>query len=62
MCDTCSVSAAQNSAVQMQIQVSLLAKQQSAVKQSGEAVVQLIDAAAQVGKSLDTGKQFDGVA
>ena len=62
MCDTCSVSAAQNSAVQMQIQVSLLAKQQSAAKQSGEAVVQLIEAAAQVGKSLDTGKQFDGVA
>lgn len=62
MCDTCSVSAAQSSAVQMQIQVSLLAKQQSAIKQSGEAVVQLIEAAAQLGKSLDTGKQFDGVA
>lgn len=62
MCDCSSVSAAQNSAVQMQLQVAVLAKQQAAVKQSGEAVVQLIDSAAQLGKSPDTGKDFDGVA
>lgn len=62
MCDTCSVSAAQSSALQMQIEVSVLAKQQTAAKQSGAAIVQLIDAAAQLSKSIDTGKQFDGVA
>ncbi len=62
MCDTSSVSAAQSSALQMQIEISVLAKQQKAEKQSGEAIVQLIDAAAQMSKSIDTGKQFDGVA
>lgn len=62
MCDTCSVSAAQQSALQTQIQVSVLAKQQSAIKQSGESAVELILSAAQVGKSLDTGKQFDATA
>ena len=46
----------------MQIEVSVLAKQQTAAKQSGAAIVQLIDAAAQLSKSIDTGKQFDGVA
>jgi hypothetical protein len=60
MCDTSSVSAAQQSAVQ--IQVSLLVKQQSAIKQQGEAIVELIQAAGQVGKSLDTGKVFDATA
>jgi hypothetical protein len=62
MCDTSSVSAAQSSSLQMQIEISVLAKQQSAAKQSGAAVVQMIEAAAQLGKSLDTGKQFDGLA
>jgi len=62
MCDTCSVSAAQNSALQTQIQVSVLMKQQSAVKQQGAAAVALIESAAQVGKSIDTGKAFDAVA
>ena len=61
MCDTCSVSAAQQSALQTQIQVSVLLKQQSAVKQQGAAAIELIQAAAQVGKSLDTGKVFDAV-
>ena len=56
MCDTCSVSAAQNSALQTPIQVSVLMKQQSAVKQQGAAAVALIESAAQVGKSIDTGK------
>jgi hypothetical protein len=62
MCDTCSVSAAQSSALQMQFDVSVLAKQQTAAKQSGEAIVRLIDAAAQLSKSIDTGTQFDGAA
>ena len=61
MCDTSSVSAAQQSAVQTQIQISVLAKQQSAVKQQGEAVVELIKAAGQLSKSIDTGKAFDAV-
>ena len=59
MCDTSSVSAAQNSAVQTQILISVLGKQQATVKQSGQAAVQMIQAAAQVGKTLDTGKQLD---
>lgn len=61
MCDITSVTAAQQSAMQAQIQISLLAKQQSAVKQQGEAVVQLIQAAGQLGKSIDSGKAFDAV-
>lgn len=62
MCDTSSVSAAQQSALQTQIQISVLAKQQSAVKQTGQAAIELLQAAAQVGKSLDTGTQFDANA
>ncbi|QDU27160.1 hypothetical protein ETAA8_22450 [Anatilimnocola aggregata] len=61
MCDTSSVSAAQQSSLQTQIQVSLLVKQQSAVKQLGAAAVEMIQAAGQVGKSPDTGKVFDAV-
>jgi hypothetical protein len=61
MCDTSCVSAAQQSAVQTQIQVSVMLKQQTAAKQQGEAAVAMIEAAAQVGKSLDTGKVFDAV-
>ncbi|WP_425617067.1 hypothetical protein NA78x_000736 [Anatilimnocola sp. NA78] len=61
MCDTSCVSAAQNSSLQTQIQISVLMKQQSAVKQQGAAVVELLQSAAQVGKSLDTGKAFDAV-
>ena len=61
MCDTCCVSSAQQAALQTQIQVSVLLKQQSAAKQQGAAAVEMIQAAAQVGKSLDTGKAFDAV-
>lgn len=61
MCDTSCVSAAQQSAVQTQIQVSIMLKQQTAARQQGEAAVAMIEAAAQVGKSLDTGKIFDAV-
>ena len=59
MCDTSSVSAAQNSAVQTQIMISVLGKAQAADKQAGQAVVAMIESAGQVGKTLDTGKQLD---
>jgi len=61
MCDTSSVSAAQQSSIQSQIEISLLVKQQSAAKQQGEAVVELIKSAGQISKSIDTGKTFDAV-
>jgi hypothetical protein len=61
MCDTSCVSAAQQSAVQTQIQVSVLMKAQQATKQQGAAAVELIQAAAQTSKSIDTGKVFDAV-
>lgn len=60
MCDTSSVSAAQQSALQTQISVSVLAKQQAAVKQQGQSAVELIQAAAQI--SIDNGQQFDAIA
>lgn len=62
MCDVSCVSAAQQSAVQTQIEISVLLKQQNAAKQQGAAAVAMIEAAAQVGKSLDTGKVFDAMA
>jgi IS4 transposase len=61
MCDVSCVSAAQQSAVQTQIQVSVMLKQQQATKQQGAAAVELIQSAAQMSKSLDTGKVFDAV-
>ncbi len=62
MCDVSCVSSAQQSAVQTQIQVSVMLKQQQATKQQGAAAVELIQAAAQLSKSIDTGKGFDAVA
>jgi hypothetical protein len=59
MCDTSSVSAAQNSAVQTQIMISVLGKAQAADKQAGQAIQQMLQSAAQIGKTLDTGKQLD---
>lgn len=59
MCDTSSVSAAQNSAVQTQIQITVLSKQQNAAKQAGAAAVEMLQSAVQIGKTLDTGKQLD---
>jgi hypothetical protein len=59
MCDTSSVSAAQNSAVQAQIQITVLSKQQDAAKQAGAAAVAMLQSAVQIGKTLDTGKQLD---
>jgi hypothetical protein len=59
MCDTSSVSAAQQSAVQTQIMISVLGKAQAADKQAGAAIQQMLQSAAQIGKTLDTGKQLD---
>lgn len=59
MCDVSSVSAAQNSAVQTQILITVLGKQQAAAKQQGAAIAEMLQTAAQVGKTLDTGKQLD---
>lgn len=42
-----------------QISVAVLGKQLDAQKQQGEAAVQLLEAAAHVGKSLHTGKKID---
>lgn len=54
-----SVLSAQNSAVQTQIDVAVAKKQLSAVKQQGEAVVELLQAAAAIGKAVGRGTNFD---
>lgn len=54
-----SVLSAQNSAVQTQIDVAVAKKQLSAVKQQGEAVVELLQAAATIGKAVGRGTNFD---
>jgi hypothetical protein len=63
MCDACQASssllAAQQNSIQLQIQFALAAKQQSAVKSQGAAVVELLQAAAQVGKSANSGALLD---
>lgn len=57
-----SVAQAQASVVQQQIGIAVIAKQLSVAKQQGEAVVQLIKAAGQLGKSLGRGQRLDVVA
>jgi hypothetical protein len=57
-----SVLSAQNSAVQNQIDVAVAKKQLSAVKQQGEAMVELLQAAAAIGKAVGRGANFDGQA
>ena len=54
-----SVLAAKSSAVQQQIAMALLAKSQAAVKQQGQAVAQMLEASAQVGKAIGKGEQLD---
>ena len=62
-CGACdSVSAAQQSSTQSQIQISLYAKQLSTQKQVGEAMVGLLEAAAQLSKELGKGESFDAQA
>jgi len=55
------VLAARSSAVQQQIGIALLAKSQAATKQQGQAVVQLLEATAQLGKAPGKGQYFDAV-
>lgn len=57
-----SVLAAQQGALQAQIQMALASKQLSAAKQQGQAIVQLISAAANVGKAIGSGASFDAHA
>lgn len=42
-----------------QLNVAVAGKQLDAVRQQGDAAVQLIEAAAAAGKSVDTGKRLD---
>lgn len=56
------VVAAQQSAVQAQIQTAIASKQLSAARQQGQALVELITAAANVGKAVDRGANFDAHA
>ena len=55
------VQAAKASATQQQIGIALLAKSQQATKQQGDAVVQLLEATAQLSKALGKGQLFDAV-
>jgi hypothetical protein len=54
-----SVLAAQQGALQSQIQVALAAKQLTAIKEQGAAIVQLIEAAAATSKAMGQGAHFD---
>jgi hypothetical protein len=54
-----SVLSAKENALRAQVTFAVAAKQLDAVEQQGDAINQLIEQAAQLGKSLDTGKRFD---
>jgi len=56
-----SVSSAQSDALSQQIGIALLKKQQDAAKQQGAAVVQLLQAAANISKAAGKGSGFDAV-
>jgi hypothetical protein len=53
------VLAAKDAALQAQILMALASKQLAAAKQQGQAQVELIRAAAQVGKAIGSGANFD---
>jgi hypothetical protein len=57
-----SVLAAQQGALQAQIQMAIASKQLGAAKQQGQALVELISAAANVGKAIGSGASFDAHA
>ncbi len=59
---TQAVLAAKNAAIGQQIGYAVLAKQNDAAKQQGEAAAQLVEQAAQVGKAIGAGGKFDGQA
>jgi hypothetical protein len=56
---TSSVSQAQQSALQQQIQIAVAAKQLSSQRQQGEAVAALLDAAVQLSKEAGKGGAVD---
>ena len=63
-CSSCtsSVSQAQQESVRFQIDIALAKKSLDATKSQGEAVVQLLEAAAAVGSSEGKGAELDAVA
>lgn len=56
-----SVLAAQESALRMKIDTAVLAKQLDATQAQGAALNELLEQAAQLSKSLDSGAAFDAV-
>ena len=63
MCDAAqSVSSAQSSALQTQIDYAVAKKQLTVAKQQGQAAIELLQAAANVGKAAGKGISFDGQA
>jgi hypothetical protein len=54
--------AKQQESVDSQIDISLLAVGQQSTKQIGQAMASLVEAAAQLGKELGKGTQFDALA
>ena len=56
------VLAAQQAAVSQKIGYAILAKQNDAIEQQGEAAAQLVEQAAQIGKAIGAGGNFDGHA
>ena len=56
---TQNVIAAQQAQLFSQVGVAVQSKVLDAAKQQGQAFVQLIDQAAQIGKSVETGRRFD---
>ncbi|MBL8891139.1 MAG: putative motility protein [Planctomycetaceae bacterium] len=62
-CSACSsVMAAQSEALSHQINFAVLKKAQDATKVQGEAAVQMLQAAAAVGKAIGKGNHFDALA
>ncbi len=56
---TDSVSAAQQSAISQQVNVAVAKKQLDSTRQQGDAVIQLLAAAAQIGKAAGKGTGLD---
>ena len=57
-----SVIAAKDSAVRTQVVFAIAEKSLSAQKQQGEAMVQLLESIAQMGKAIDRGTRLDTLA
>lgn len=55
------VMAAQQSAVQSKIGYAVLAKQNDAMQEQGEAAAELVQQAAQLGRALGAGGKFDSL-